>query len=298
MPATVNSGDLLLLLYPYVGGSVPSGWNRYDDFNAPVVYYRVADGTEAGGTVSITPSSSSWLMAFVVRITGADVNNLAAAVAYLDDPPAVFPPGGVNDYLWLVLGAVYNPSVMPNMTGYPTGYGNLTEINNGASAEWALLYKQSTAASDDPSAFTAAAHASNLLVSLTVAVGPAPGPAIVTRSPIHGAVGVLPDALLRLDFDKTIAIGAGQVVLRNARNSSVIEQISISDPRVTFGSNYLTIDFATAFDAAVPGYAVTIPKSAVLDSSGNEFDGLTGHEWVFTARSGGHVIAPRLLVVN
>ncbi|MGE0774265.1 MAG: hypothetical protein AB7G25_04585 [Sphingomonadaceae bacterium] len=77
------------------------------------------------------------------------------------DPPSFSPSGGSQDYLWLAFAATDNGSGI-TVTGVPSGYTEPATISggvangNGNGCTAGLAYKQSTASSDDPSAFTLA----------------------------------------------------------------------------------------------------------------------------------------------
>lgn len=75
MPAAVNPGDLLIMFGGWDDAdtpTLPAGWTRFehvrDPDNSAVIYYKVADGSEAGTTVTITLQSSESFRFQVFRI--------------------------------------------------------------------------------------------------------------------------------------------------------------------------------------------------------------------------------------
>jgi hypothetical protein len=140
MPATVSVGALLIIwgrINQAGAFTMPGGWTALfpDDSSdasddVTVCYYKTADGSEGGTTISVTHGSgkSSYVSA---SITGADpvplVSTLAIGSSTTPDPPSFTPSPGAQDYLWLWCGlwegAQTNPPTTP-----PTGY---TIVNNG-----------------------------------------------------------------------------------------------------------------------------------------------------------------------
>lgn len=183
MPATVNAGDLLLLLLANNNGaaSLPtiSGWTSfYNDSQAPRLrmYYKVAAGTEGGTTLSITTAGSVMTVALVVRIAAGTyqtapqvtANKISVSTTSFN-PPNLAPSWGSADTLWMAIMVTYgNPiiSVYPLPSGQTrTIAANLNGICLGT------CYDTISAASLDPSAFTIGQLEMGL--ALTLAVRPA-----------------------------------------------------------------------------------------------------------------------------
>ena len=95
------------------------------------------------------------------------------------DAPNFSPSAGSQDYLWIAIAGTDNGSGN-TFSGWPTGYSTGDYVANGAGAGVTLAIgtKESTASSDDPSAFTAALN--EQWAGVTVAIWetpPAPAPA-------------------------------------------------------------------------------------------------------------------------
>jgi hypothetical protein len=197
LPSGISSGDTLIAMLSgfYGSGSTPvdiswpSGWTEFFEQDATTSTlhlavagaWRKADGTE-GSSITVTTNLSVLAAHHSYRITGAaDPTVLppeAATIGYTDtsatiDPPSLSPTGGAKDYLWLAV-AGYRRSGR-TMTGTPTNYTNLLDVNSGgttAGTRLGSMRRQLNAASDDPGAFTLSGT-SERRVGVTIAVHPA-----------------------------------------------------------------------------------------------------------------------------
>ena len=189
LPATVDSGDLLILAaagHPSSGTITdPTGWTRLQAAVAASgfvgVWYRIADGTEGGGTVEPSFQFNCDVTAGqVYRITGwhgtsppeMDALNSQASTAVDDpDPTGITASWGSADNLFIVvLGTADDPS---SVSAWPTNYGtNTTTTESGsttnASTRLHTSWRNLAAASDDPGVFTLseveACHSGTLVV--------------------------------------------------------------------------------------------------------------------------------------
>lgn len=169
MPATVTSGDklLMLLVLNTAGATAPTatGWtftkiSAGGFTGASDVYHgtKTAAGTEGGTNVTVSHGSSALIaVAFSIynydttkTIEYAELHNKTANA----DPPALTPTWGSADTLWF---AIYRQSSTAATAG-PSGYSGFTTDSSGK-ANYA--YKTSTAASENPGAFTNGSFASN-----------------------------------------------------------------------------------------------------------------------------------------
>ncbi len=178
LPATVNSGDLLIIVCR-VGGtinSIPSGWTVFVSHTANPVYALIADGTEDGGTATVGTSSASVGAFRVIRISnhGVDLvglwNGSSVYIGHVSsaDPPSVNPVDwDVLDTLWIATTVTSNSG--QTITGYPSGYTNTGYSITGFTGV-ATAFKNSAAASEDPGAFTLGA--SGAWLARTIAVSP------------------------------------------------------------------------------------------------------------------------------
>lgn len=191
MPATVNSGDLLMVLITNdhtTAGTIttPSGWTSKASStqNTQVrasVFVKVADGTEDGANVNFATSASEEAAAHVYRVQSGEWSGSTAGIevstasnATTASPnPASLDPGAwaTENTLWVayVGGSSYN-----SVTTYPSSFnGGVHNQSNtgtgGASSSSAWL--ESATSSVDPGTF--AMNASNDGVAYTIAIRPA-----------------------------------------------------------------------------------------------------------------------------
>ncbi|MCJ7575163.1 MAG: hypothetical protein MUO80_00495, partial [Dehalococcoidia bacterium] len=116
MPATVNAGDLLIVLFTNDGDATvttPSEWtelasNEADGAVRLSVYYKIAAGTEGGTTVNFVTSASEQAAAQVYRITDwhgttpPEISTAATGDGTTPDPSSLNPAGwDVANTLWL-----------------------------------------------------------------------------------------------------------------------------------------------------------------------------------------------------
>lgn len=185
MPATVNSGDLLITLFGNDSNATvttPSGWTLIDNtvngtdprFSS---YYRIADGSEDGTTVDFVTSADEAASAQVYRISGwhgttaPEIGTPATGSSAAPDPSSTTPSWGAADTLWIAT-AGWNRD--RTVSAYPTNYtGNNTDTVSGAGAGGVGVgsaTRDLNATSDDPGTFTISA--SDPWISYTIAVRP------------------------------------------------------------------------------------------------------------------------------
>jgi beta-lactam-binding protein with PASTA domain len=131
-------------------------------------------------------------------------------------------------------------------------------------------------------------------VDLVVSLGPIPdstSPALITLDPAPGSAGVAVDMSLTVTFDEDIALGTGNITLKNLTDASDT-LISVADAtQVSISGAVLTIDPATDLLAGKQ-YAVEIDATAIGDLAGNAFAGILGETaWSFTVASASSGIA-------
>lgn len=169
MPATVDPGDLLIILFANDGaGTVSFGtfteiFEKDDGVGNNVqlsVAYKQADGTEDGGTETVTTGDSEKSAHIVYRITG-HVNPATQAPEISTggtgnddnpDPDSLTPTGGSKKYLWLV---AYGQDGQSSIQTPPTNYGNEVDEDAGitASASVGAAERQLEAVSENPGTF-------------------------------------------------------------------------------------------------------------------------------------------------
>lgn len=175
MPATVDAGDLLLLMIAFDGGPTitnPSGWTELlnvpsEQAHGKLVTAKSADGTEDGTTVDVVTSAAEMAGAQVYRITGwhgtiatgveVGTSNGAGGVT-TNSPPAFNPTNwDVDDTLWIAVLTVGTPSAAIDVSGYPASYTNGTEtdpVGGTAGALVATARRENATASEDAGDFT------------------------------------------------------------------------------------------------------------------------------------------------
>lgn len=200
MPATVNSGDLLLVFMTrakdtgvtgFAEGTADAGWvnkagntGTADPGMRVDCWAKLADGSEAGGTASFTTEISgdagTCMTAHCYRVTvwfgdlaGVEGANVAAAIATTADPPSLTPSWGSAKTLWFAVAGGGDDDATVSI--YPTNYTNGVDTVSGggtnAGCEIGTARRELEATSDDPGTFTFSQ--SEQVVALTVAVRPA-----------------------------------------------------------------------------------------------------------------------------
>lgn len=186
MPATVNSGDLLLTIFVHDGSDTVS-WDTFTEIKdmndgseiGLAVGYKQAAGTEGGGSETVTTSGSQTSAHITYRIIGhknpsvqaPEVSTGATGTSSTPDPDALTPTGGSKEYLWIAaLGRDIESSVSSN----PTNYTNGQEQDGGTGAESCFAASAERileASSENPGTFTVSS--SQEWCAVTIAVHPA-----------------------------------------------------------------------------------------------------------------------------
>ena len=105
-------------------------------------------------------------------------------------------------------------------------------------------------------------------------------PTLVSTSPADDATDITVSDNLVLTFDEDVVAGAGNFIIRTAADDTVVEVIAASE--ATFDGNTVTLDPAADL-AAGTEYQVTVQATAVEDSAGNAFAGITDDSFTFTS---------------
>ena len=188
MPATVDGGDLLIVLFTNDGGATvttPGGWSLLaSDDNTAVrcsVYYKIAVGDEDGTQVNFATSGVEHAAAQVYRITnwhGTTPPEISTDVTGADaapDPASLDPAGwDVANTLWIAVAGQDRGDEL-GTPAYPASYkdGISTLSSSGPSGcRTHSARRVLAAASEDPGAFTIPVPAE--WVAFTIAVRPAP----------------------------------------------------------------------------------------------------------------------------
>ena len=189
IPATVNAGDLLIVLFTNDRNesvTTPGGWSLLasDANGAHVrlsVYYKIAAGAEDGTTVNFVTSASEQAAAQVYRIsswhgtTPPEISTAATGTDTAPNPASLNPAGwDVAETLWLAVagqdrGDQSGPTAYP--ASYTDGMSTLSSDGTGSCRIYSAR-RLLAAASEDPDAFTI--PVSEQWVAFTIAVRPAP----------------------------------------------------------------------------------------------------------------------------
>lgn len=254
MPATVNAGDLLIAYVQVrnagTWSTVPSGWNPVPKIGGGNVsqagggsvgkfdaFYKIADGTEDGGTatwIHSTGTSAQWHVRRVTDWHGTTPpeGTTASGDATNANPPSATPSWGSADNLFLVSAGNAATGETTGFTAAPTNYTGLQSnggSGGGATVNLATAYRQLTASSDDPGTFTP--NSNRFWTASTIVVRPAgasnESPEVVLDSPADEAeIGAV-----ELDFTGT-----------DADDDDITYQIQI-DTVNTFDSGDFEIEF-------------------------------------------------------
>ncbi|MAL97468.1 MAG: hypothetical protein CL583_03365 [Alteromonadaceae bacterium] len=156
------------------------------------------------------------------------------------------------------------------------------------SGNWSYSY--GTALSEGSYSITAriadlAGNVSAASAAFGVVVDTTP-PLIASLDPMDGATDVPLAADLTIDFDETVYVGSGDIIIRRANDNSIFEQIPVGDSRVTGdGTSSLTINPATEFELFTD-YYVQMAAGTVTNGVGNAFAGITDTTtWNFTSEN-------------
>ncbi len=201
LPPTVNSGDLLLVLYTQDGantdpwdntseGTWTEKWNVASQGMWSTGQVKVADGTEDSQTLTIT-SGVSERHAYIVyaiqdwegTLSGIEVGTLVEAAGVTLDPPSLTPSWGSDDTFWIAFYGNDRRGNTQNPVTPPSGFVLSIEEVGGNPAttrvNCATAIDDNTSSPLDPGTFSDLA-ASDGSHTQTIAVQPA-GAAVVTR---------------------------------------------------------------------------------------------------------------------
>ncbi len=168
LPATVNSGDLLLICTENGNNrssTFPGAWTELFDTGssdvACVVAYKIADGSEGGTSINVTLSGSSAKVGACLRITNwhGTTPPEATVSAFIaggqPDPPSETASWGTANNLWIVFAAC-DPNSL-TVSSYPTNYTMNQSVQAGGagtSGMMVLASRELNAATENPGAFT------------------------------------------------------------------------------------------------------------------------------------------------
>jgi len=285
MPATVDAGDLLIVLFTNDGSATvttPTGWTVLaSNDNTAVrcsVYYKIASGDEDGTTVDFVTSASEQAAAQVYRITDwhgttpPEISTAVTGTSTRPDPASLDPAGwDVADTLWIAV-AGQDRGDQTGPTAYPAYYtgGTSTLSSSGTdSCRTHSARRVLAAASEDPGAFTI--PLSEEWVAFTIAVRPVPHD-LTTSSTEGGSVttpgegvytydeGTVVDLVAEAEEDCRFTMWTGDV--------EDILDIYDATTTITMNDDYsITANFVATYDlttSSTLGGSVTEPGEGVF----------------------------------
>ena len=279
MPATVNAGDLLIVLFNNDGGATvttPAGWTQLAS-NATgtavrlSVYYKIAAGTEDGTKVNFVTSANEQAAAQVYRITDwhgttpPEISTAATGTDTAADPSSLNPAGwDLANTLWLAVAGQDQGGGTPT---YPVSYtgGITTRSSTGGSQRCQMMSARRVlaAASENPGAFTIA---SEEWVAFTIAVRPVQYN-LTIDSTEGGSVTTPGEGVFSYDEGAI----AGLVATPDADyrfvswtgNVSTVADVYAASTNITMNGNYsVTANFLAIYDLSInstDGGSVTEP---------------------------------------
>lgn len=170
MPATVDSGDLLIVGVAFIeasgGPSTPSGWTLLNQSYHGGLYAKVADGTEGGTSVDWNSTSTTTMATHLYQVSGwggvlandGDYSGTDSGTSSesTTNPPAVTAAWGVDKNLFIAISMTEDDDA--NHTAAPTNYTNLYSTISGGGANngpaIGSARREYESASDDPGTFS------------------------------------------------------------------------------------------------------------------------------------------------
>ena len=179
-PAGITNDEVLMVCFGSDGAPVlvdnEGRWTKIDgqEGNGGLVtgcvFAKIADGND-GLTVRTpgTNEQASWVSFRIANHGGLPVAVSANGSSTNSNPPAITPPWGTQDYLFI---AARMGDANVGATGAPSGYSNLTGVThaNTAGASVHTAEKSANASTEDPGTFTSATEQ---WATFTIAVPPA-----------------------------------------------------------------------------------------------------------------------------
>jgi preprotein translocase subunit YajC len=277
MPATVNAGDLLIVLFTNNDGSAtvttPGGWNALaSTANGSAVrlsiYYKIAAGTEGGTTVNFATSANEQATAQVYRITDwhgttpPEISTAATNTNTRPDPASLDPAGwDVADTLWIAV-AGQDRGDQSGTTAYPSSYtdGISTQSSDPATTGVCRVHSARrvlAVASENPGAFTI--PTSEEWVAFTIAVRPAPRDLTVSSTE-GGSVTTPGEGVFTYDEGTVVDLVAeaeeGYRFVEWAGDVSTIDDVYSAETTITMNGDYaITAEFVKQYDLTISSTA-------------------------------------------
>ena len=286
MPATVNAGDLLIVLFTNDGSATvttPAGWSLLaSTANGSAVrlsvYYKIAAGTEGGTTVNFVTSAAEQAAAQVYRITDwhgttpPEISAAATGTSTAPNPASLNPAGwDVADTLWLAV-AGQDRGDQSGTTAYPASYTDGISIlssDGTGSCRTHSARRVLAVASENPGAFTI--PVSEEWVAFTIAVRPEPHD-LTTSSTEGGSVTEPGEGVFTYDEGTVVDLVAelyeGYRFVEWTGDVGTIDDVYAAETTITMNGDYsITANFVAIYDLTISsteGGSVTEPGEGVF----------------------------------
>jgi hypothetical protein len=285
MPATVDAGDLLIVLFTNDGSATvttPGGWTQLaSTANGAVrlsVYYKIAAGAEGGTTVNFVTSASEQAAAQVYRITDwhgttpPEISTAVTGTSTAPNPASLNPAGwDVADTLWLAV-AGQDRGDQSGTTAYPASYTDGTSTLSSSTIESCRTLSARrvlAAASENPGAFTI--PVTEEWVAFTIAVRPEPRD-LTTSSTAGGSVTEPGEGVYTYDEGTVVDLVAesneGYRFVEWTGDVGTIADVYDATTTITMSGDYsITAEFVAIYDLSISstgGGSVTEPGEGVF----------------------------------
>jgi hypothetical protein len=269
MPATVNAGDLLIVLFTNDGSATvttPAGWTALastasGDQVRLSVYYKIAAGTEGGTTVNFVTSATEEAAAQVYRITDwhgttpPEISTAATNTTAAPDPSSLNPAGwDVANTLWLaVAGQDQGGGTLSYPASYTGGITTRSSTTGSKRCQTMSARRVLAAASANPGAFTIGT--SDEWVAFTIAVRPVQRN-LTTSSTEGGSVTTPGEGVFSYDegavVDLVATPDAGYRFVDWTGDVDDIDDVWASETTITMNGNYsITANFLAIYDLTI-----------------------------------------------
>jgi len=288
MPATVNVGDLLIVLFTNDGSvavTTPDGWSLLAS-NATgtavrlSVYYKIAAGTEGSTTVNFATSSSEQAAAQVYRITDwhgttpPEISTAATGTSTAPNPASLDPAGwDVADTLWIAV-AGQDRGDQSGTTAYPASYADGISTQSSDPATTGVCRTHSArrvlaVASENPGAFTIPVWEE--WVAFTIAVRPEPRD-LTTNSTEGGSVTTPGEGVFTYDEGTVVDLVAeaeeSYRFVEWTGDVGNVADVHAAATTITMNGDYsITAEFLKQYDLTISsteGGSVTEPGEEVF----------------------------------
>ena len=270
MPATVNAGDLMIVLFTNDGSATvttPGGWSPLaSNVNGSAVrlsvYYKIAAGTEGGTTVNFATSAGEQAAAQVYSITDwngttpPEISTAATGPSPAPNPASLNPAGwDVANTLWLAV-AGQDRGDQEGTTTYPASYtGGIGTLSSDVLGNCRTLSARRVhaTASENPGAFTI--PVSEEWVAFTIAVRPALRDLTIS-STAGGSVITPGEGVFTYDGGTIVDLVAtpneGYRFVKWTGDVGAVEDVYAAETTITVNSDYVvTANFVALYDLTI-----------------------------------------------